>query len=186
MTDDQDLGSEIGADESEDESRSVLEGLMPGLLKKALSSGAEVLADDRLRETIVAEAVRKAISKGGEVVDQTEESVRKLIGEIPLSKELADRVAGRLDDYKSEVTRVLKDEIHTFLDRIDLGHELQKALTSLSLEISTEIRFIPNEKGVEAKVPVKPEVKSRTRVKRASSGRTKKKTGHAESQNEQA
>ena len=83
MTNDQDLGPEAGADESEDESRSVLEGLMPGLLKKALSSGAEVLADERIRETIVADAVRKAISKGGEVVDQTEESVRKLIGEIP-------------------------------------------------------------------------------------------------------
>ena len=175
MADDEDVVSDFEDDAHDEGSRSVLDGLVPGLLKKALSSGAEVLSDDRIRETIVADAVRRAISKGNEVVDSTEESVRKLIGEIPLSKELADRLAGRFDDYKTEVSRVLKEELHTFLDRIDLGHELQKALTSLSLEISTEIRFIPNEKGVDAKAPVKPDVKSRTRVKRAADARPKRK-----------
>ena len=39
-------------------------------------------------------------------------------------------------------------------------------LTSLSLEVSTEIRFIPNDKSV-SRSGVKPDVKTRTRVKRA-------------------
>ena len=79
MTNDQDLGPEAGADEGEDESRSVLEGLMPGLLKGAIVWRGSSCRR-AIRETIVADAVRKAISKGGEVVDQTEESVRNSLG----------------------------------------------------------------------------------------------------------
>jgi hypothetical protein len=146
--------------------RSRLEALVPNLVRKVISQGVDVLTDEKLRETIVAEAVRKAISRGSEVVDTTEDSVRKLIGEFSLPKDVADRVFGKLDDYKADVLRLIKDEIHEFLGRIDLGHELQKALTSLSLEISTEIRFIPNEKGVGGKTTIKPQVKTSTRVKR--------------------
>ena len=49
-----------------------------------------------------------------------------------------------------------RDEIRDFLAATDLSKELQKALTSLSFEIRTEIRFIPNEAG-----GVRPEVKAK-------------------------
>ena len=146
--------------------RGRIESLLPNLVKKAIAQGVDVLNDDKIRETVVAEAVRKAISGGSKVVDTTEDSVRKLLGELSLPKELADRILGRIDDYKADILGLVKEEIHEFLGRIDLGNELQKALTSLSLEISTEIRFIPNEKGVAGRSPVKPQVKTSTRVKR--------------------
>ena len=135
-------------------------------MKKAIAQGVDVLNDEKIRETVMAEAVRKAISGGTKVVDTTEDSVRKLLGELSLPKELADRILGKIDDYKADVLGLVKEEIHEFLGRIDLGNELQKALTSLSLEISTEIRFIPNEKGVTGRASVKPQVKTSTRVKR--------------------
>ena len=154
------------AEGGEPSARSRLEALVPNLVRKAISQGVDVLTDEKLRETVVAEAVRGAISRGSEVVDTTEDSVRKLIGEFSLPKDVADRILGKFDDYKADVLGLIKDEIHDFLGRVDLGNELQKALTSLSLEISTEIRFIPNEKGVAGKTSVKPQVKTSTRVKR--------------------
>ena len=149
-------------DESEEESKGRFESLIPGLVRRAIASGAEVIGD----ESTVAEVVRRAVSKGNEVVDVTEDSVRKLIGDMPLAKEIADRVGSRFDDYRSDVTRLVKEELQDFLQRIDVGTEIQKALTSLSLEVSTEIRFIPNDKKVDSKVLIKPEVKTKTRVKR--------------------
>lgn len=152
----------------EGRARGRFEGLIPDIVRKVINQSAEALGEEKVRETVVAELVRKALSKGGEVVDSTEDSLRRFISDLPLPNDVAERLGARLDDYKSDVLRVLRDEVHDFFDRIDLGHELQKMLTSLSFEITTEVRFIPNEKGVGSKVKkgVRPDVKSSARVRR--------------------
>ncbi|MEZ4468467.1 MAG: hypothetical protein R3F43_29530 [bacterium] len=139
---------------------------MPDLVKKVLAQGAEALSDEKIKETLVAELFRKALTKGGDLVDNTEDSLRRIISELPLPKELIERITARLDDYKADILGLVKDEIREFLDRIDLGYELQKMLTTLSLEVSTEIRFVPNERGI------KPDVQTRARVKKTRRGRT--------------
>ncbi len=161
-------------DEAQSEKTS-FDALIPGLVRRVISQGAEVLSDEKIRETLVSEVVRKAIDKGHEVVDQTEGSVRRIVGELPVAKDAADRLANRLDDYRSELYRIVGEETRNFLDKVDLGHELQRALTSLSLEISTEIRFIPNDKN-----EIKPDVKHKTKVKRAGSER--KRNGEVEAE----
>jgi hypothetical protein len=111
--------------------------------------------------------VRRAIHVGNEVVDSTEDQFRKLLNDIPVPREVGDRVAHRLDEYKGEMFRIVKQEVHEFLERVDLGAEMQKLLTSVSFEIVTEVRFIPNEKGKQGGGSgVKPEVKSGVRMKR--------------------
>lgn len=140
----------------------LLRGLVPDLVKRALREGADALNDERLKETLVAEVLRKAASKGGEVYDSTEDSLRKLVSELPLPQEVIEGILERFDDYRGELFRVVAEELQAWLNKVDLGHEIQKILTSVSFEISTEIRFIPNEKGVAAK----PDVKAGVRVKK--------------------
>lgn len=153
--------------ENEEERRGVkgrFEGLAD-IIRKAISQGAGALADERTRETLVAEVVRKAISVGSDVVDSTEDQIRKLVNDLPLPKEAVERITGKLDELKDDLFRMLRDEVHGFLERIDLGAELQKILTSLSFEIVTEVRFIPNDKA-SGKVSVRPDAKVAMKVKR--------------------
>jgi hypothetical protein len=67
----------------------------------------------------------------------------------------------QVDDTKSAVVRGVAREFREFLEATDLAAEMQKALTSLSFEIKTEVRFIPNDAG-----GVKPDVKARVIPKR--------------------
>jgi polyhydroxyalkanoate synthesis regulator phasin len=160
-------GKREGEGRAEDEpkrGRSRLESMIPDMVRKAISQGAEALGDEKLRETLVGEVWRKAVSKGGEVLENSEDSIRRMVSDLPLPKEVVDRLTARVDDYKAELFRVVKDEVHEFLDRVDLGAELQKMLTSLSFEITTEVRFVPNDKSTGS--GVKPDVKSKARVKR--------------------
>ena len=147
MVDETDPTEETGQSENlEDDTDSTsrrLEYLLPSLVRRAIAQGVDVLGDETLREKVVNEVVRKAVTKGSEVVDVTEESLRRLVSELPASKELADRLIGRADEYKSELFRLLRDELKEFLDHLDLGQELQKALGSMTLEMKTEIRFVP-------------------------------------------
>jgi len=177
---DQDPYDDVGADDDEPRRRSRLESLIPDVLKKALAQGAGALNDEKLRETLVAEVVRKAIHVGNEVVDTTEEQVRKILNDVtipPLPKDVGDRVTHKLDEFKGEMFRIVKQEVHEFLEKVDLGAEMQKLLTSLSFEIVTEIRFIPNEKGVQP--GVKPDVKANVRLKKADEPRSARRSKRA-------
>jgi len=162
MKNENDEPNEAEDDIPEDEAEPKRENLLAGLVRKAISQGVGAIGDERAREAIVNEVLKRA-RQTSTLVDKSEDSVRRLVSDLPLPKDVIDRLIARLDDYKADILDVVKEEIHEFLTRIDLGHELQKALTSLSLEVSTEIRFIPNEKGVGR---VKADIKNRTRVKR--------------------
>ena len=166
MNDAQDPPDATDPPDDEPRRRSRLESLIPDLLKKVLAQGAGALSDEKVRETLVAEVLRKAIHVGNEVVDSTEEQVRKLLNDVHIPKEVGDKVASKLDEFKGEMFRVVKQEVHEFLDKVDLGAEMQKLLTSLSFEIVTEVRFIPNEKSVGGQ-GVKPDVKAAVRLKKA-------------------
>ena len=110
-------------------------------------------------ERILPDALKRAIEKGIETgigtLTNANESIRGMVGhrsEVP--KEVASYVLSQIDDTKNAAVGVVAREVREFLERADLATELQRALTSLSFEIRTEIRFIPNEKG-----GVTPEVK---------------------------
>src|SRR5690606_32951945 len=89
-------------------------------------------------------------------------AVGKALQEAKLPRELASAFFNQLDETKNDVLRIVAKEVRDFLDATDLANEIKAALTSLSFEIRTEIRFIPNEAGT----GVRPDVRARSRVKR--------------------
>ena len=132
----------------------------------------DVEADDdiprrkRRMERILPEALKRAIEKGIEsgigTFANANESIRGMVGQrSDVPKEVANYVLSQIDDGKNAAVSVVAREVREFLERADLARELQRALTSLSFEIRTEIRFIPNEAG-----GVTPEVKAKVDSKR--------------------
>jgi hypothetical protein len=73
---------------------------------------------------------------------------------------------GQLDETKAGVYRVVAKEVRDFLEHTNLADELAKMLTTLSFEIKTEVRFIPNDARPGAR-PV-PDIRSKVNVKRSS------------------
>jgi hypothetical protein len=125
-------------------------------------------ADDDLPETIrhrlerlVPELVKKTFAAGMGAVFSTEEGIRKLAREsLP---ELAGYVASSADGAKDKVFEVIARETREFLANLNVSEEIAKILTTLSFEIKTEIRFIPNS---ERFTGAEPDVKASVRLKR--------------------
>jgi len=121
-------------------------------------------------ERMLPELIRRGLEKGLEAglgtlqtLSKTEESVRGAVTDGKLPREVAGYVFAAIEDTKNGMLRVVAREVREFLEATDLATEMQKALTTLSFEIKTEIRFVPNEAGT----GVRPEVKAgRTSVKR--------------------
>ena len=140
-----------------------------------LGEDGEVSETVRRRlETLVPELVKKTFSAGLGALFTTEEGVRRLTREMRMPKEVAGYLVNTAAAGKDEVLRVVAGEMRTFLETINLSEEIAKMLTTLSLEVKTEIRFVPNEKKYTG---VEPDVKAKVRVKRGAEKRRKRKTG---------
>jgi hypothetical protein len=128
------------SDEKEKVERSVrqrLEGLVPDLVKRTLAAGIGA-------------------------VFTTEEGIRKLTQEFSLPKDVAAYLISGAQSTKDELFKVVAREVSKFLEGLNVTNEIAKILTTLSLEIKTEIRFIPND---EALGGVKPDIKKQVALK---------------------
>jgi hypothetical protein len=113
-------------------------------------------------DRIVPEIVKRILEAGIEKISEGPENVRKVVGELKLPKEALHAVLSQLDEGKSGLYRVVAREVRDFLERTNFADELTRALTALSFEIRTEVRFVPNSAGDRAT----PDIRSNVRVKR--------------------
>jgi hypothetical protein len=109
----------------------------------------------------VPELVKKTFAAGMGAVFSTEEGIRRIAREsLP---EIAGYVASSADGAKDKVFEVIARETREFLSNLNVSDEIAKILTTLSFEIKTEIRFIPNS---ERFAGAEPDVKASVRLKR--------------------
>jgi len=120
--------------------------------------------DEGLRqrlEGLIPEIVRRTFYAGLGAVFTTEEGVRKLATEFSLPKDVARYLIQQAGSARDELFRIVATELRSFLESLNLNEELARLLTSLSFEIKTEIRFIPNDQKL-----LKPKIKNKVTVKR--------------------
>ncbi|HEY3806729.1 MAG TPA: hypothetical protein VGL61_29200 [Kofleriaceae bacterium] len=125
--------------------------------------------EDKLTETIrarlehlVPELVKKTFAAGMGAVFSTEEGIRRLAREVSLP-DVAGYIASSTSDAKDKVWEVIARETREFLSNLNLTDEIAKILTTLSFEIKTEVRFIPNSERL---IGSEPDVKASVRLKR--------------------
>ena len=114
-------------------------------------------------EAWVPDLVRKAFTAGMGAVLSTEEGIRRLTKDMPMPKEVAGYLVNTASSTKDDLLRIIAREVREFLSTVNLSEEIAKMLTTLSFEIKTEIRFIPND---EKYAGVEPDVKAKVRLKR--------------------
>src|SRR5499426_434954 len=148
----------------------------PATERAGTERAAHISEHDELPETIrhrlerlVPELVKKTFAAGLGAVFSTEEGIRKLAREsLP---DFAGYIASSADGAKDKVFDVIARETREFLANLNVSEEIAKILTTLSFEIKTEIRFIPNS---ERYIGAEPDVKASVRLKRADEGKAEK------------
>jgi hypothetical protein len=120
--------------------------------------------DRRRLERVLPELIKRVFEAGYEKLADTPENVRQLARDLKLPKEALALILAQLDESKNGLYRVVAKEIRDFLDHTNLADELAKALTTLSFEIKTEVRFIPND----SRLGASPDIRSKVRVKKKS------------------
>jgi hypothetical protein len=125
--------------------------------------------EDKLTESIrqrlehlVPELVKKTFSAGMGAAFSAEEGIRKIAREVSLP-DVVGYAASTADSAKDKVFEIVARETREFLANLNLTEEIAKILTTLSFEIKTEIRFIPNSERLTG---AEPDVKASVKLKR--------------------
>ncbi len=126
-------------------------------------SGDEKERERARSERVLPELIKRALEVGVGKLAEGPENVRTFVQDLKLPKELLGVFSAQLEETKNGMASAVAREVREFLQHTNLGEHLATALGRLSLEVKTEIRFVPNEAGA------KPQASTEIRMRRTPS-----------------
>lgn len=112
-------------------------------------------------EAALPDVIKRTFSAGLSAMFASEEGLRKLAKEMNIA-DIPGMISTTTNTTKDKVMEIVAREVRDALTSMNLAEEIAHILTTLSLEVRTEIRFIPNDSRA---ARVEPEVKSSVRVR---------------------
>lgn len=113
-------------------------------------------------ERLIPEIVKRVLEAGFEKLTDAPDNVRHRVSDLKLPKEAIGLLFAQLEATKNDLYRAVAREVRELLEQTNFAEELAKVLTTLSFEIRTEVRFIPNE----ARLRPAPEIRTKVQVRR--------------------
>lgn len=83
--------------------------------------------------------LKKVISTGVTAAFMTEESVRALLKDVPLPKDIVGSLVENAKNTKTEFVAGVKNELKSYLDKIDLSKEIDKIAEKYDFEVKATI-----------------------------------------------
>jgi hypothetical protein len=122
----------------------------------------------RRLDSVIPELLKRAVEIGVEKAAEAPDNLKEFVGGMKLPREAVNYLLAQVEETKNGLFRVVAKEVREFLEHTNMAGEMQKMLTTVQFEISTTIRFKPND-GLsgddKTKLP-KPEVKADVQMKR--------------------
>jgi hypothetical protein len=99
----------------------------------------------------VGEVLRKAAVASLGALFMTEEGVRNLAGQLKLPKEMLGYLLAQAEKTKDDVGRIISEEVRRFLQSEKLRDEFVRLLAGMAVEVTAQIRLVPDPEGTERK-----------------------------------
>lgn len=117
------------------------------------SSGEDDDGEESLRQRVeeglaklIPDLVKRTVEAGLGTLSRADRgTLRGLVGDLRVPRDVAKYFLAQVDDTKNALLRVFAGEVRDFLENTDMAEDLKKVLTSVSLEVSTRVRFVPND-----------------------------------------
>lgn len=97
------------------------------------------MTDDRDKDGKVEGILKKVLTTGVTAAFMTEESVRAILKDVPLPKDIVGSLVENAKSTKTEFVAGVKNELKTYLDKIDLSNEIEKIVEKYDFEIKATI-----------------------------------------------
>jgi hypothetical protein len=83
--------------------------------------------------------LKKVLTTGVTAAFMTEESVRALLKDVPLPKDIVGGLVENAKNTKTEFVAGVKNELKTYLDKIDISKEIDEIVEKYDFEVKATI-----------------------------------------------
>jgi hypothetical protein len=91
--------------------------------------------------------LKKVLTTGVTAAFMTEESVRALLKDVPLPKDIVGGLVENAKSTKTEFVASVKNELKSYLDKIDLSKEIDKIVEKYDFEVKATISLKKKKKA---------------------------------------
>jgi hypothetical protein len=105
------------------------------------------MTDERDKDGKVEGILKKVLTTGVTAAFMTEESVRAILKDVPLPKDIVGSLVENAKSTKTEFVAGVKNELKTYLDKIDLSNEIEKIVEKYDFEIKATISLKKKKKS---------------------------------------
>lgn len=105
------------------------------------------MEDNKDKDGKIGDLLKKVLTTGVTAAFMTEESVRALLKDVPLPKDIVGGLVENAKNTKTEFVAGVKNELKTYLDKIDIGREIDRIVEKYDFEIKATISLKRKKKG---------------------------------------
>lgn len=105
------------------------------------------MEDNRDKDGKLGDLLKKVLTTGVTAAFMTEESVRTLLKDVPLPKDIVGSLVENARNTKTEFVSGVKNELKTYLDKIDISREIDNILEKYDFEINATISLKKKKKS---------------------------------------
>ncbi len=105
------------------------------------------MSEDRDKDGKLGDLFKKVITTGVTAAFMTEESVRTLLKDVPLPKDIVGGLLENAKNTKTEFVASVKNELKSYLDKIDISKEIDKIAEKYDFEVKATISLKKKKKS---------------------------------------
>ena len=97
--------------------------------------------EEKKSESILGDTIKRIVSIGVGGAFMTEEAVRKILDDLPLPKDIVTGLIANAKNAKSEFTEGIREEIRSYLSRVDPEVLMSKLVDKYDIEVEAKLKF---------------------------------------------
>ncbi len=99
------------------------------------------------RDGKLGDLIKKVLTTGVTAAFMTEEGVRAVLKDLPLPKDMVGSLVENAKSTKTEFVASVKNELRTYLNKIDITKEIDKLAEKYDFEVKATISLKKKKKG---------------------------------------
>lgn len=105
------------------------------------------MSEEKDKDGKIEGILKKVLTTGVTAAFMTEEGIRNVLKDVPLPKDMVGGLLENAKNTKTEFVSGVKNELKSYLDKIDLGREIDKIVEKYDFEVKATISLKRKKKG---------------------------------------
>jgi polyhydroxyalkanoate synthesis regulator phasin len=99
------------------------------------------MSEKEKKDSHIGDIIKKVVSVGVGAAFMTEESVKKILEDLPLPKDIVSGLVQNAKGAKEDFTNGIREEIKSYLSKVDAAKIATEILDRYDLEVEAKFKF---------------------------------------------